>query len=91
VQPIGAQLIAGFRKLKLQKMDTWSCMIYRRSGRSASATSTDILNRSDAIIRTDRRITSQQLALLLSVSKGSAITIIKTNIQRFALDGFLGA
>lgn len=49
-----------------------------RSGRVASATSTDMLNRADAIIRKDRRITSQQLALQLTVSKGSAIAIFKT-------------
>ena len=49
-----------------------------RSGRSATATSPPTLNRADAIIREDRRITSQQLALQLSVSKGSAIEIFKT-------------
>jgi hypothetical protein len=46
-----------------------------RSGRSALATRTDKLNRADAIICKDRHITSQQLALQLSVSKESAMTI----------------
>jgi hypothetical protein len=63
-----------------------------RSRRSASATSTDMLNCADAIIRKDRRINSQQLALQLSVSKGSASQFLKLfDIQRFALDGFLDA
>uniref|UniRef100_A0A0B7B3Y2 Uncharacterized protein n=1 Tax=Arion vulgaris TaxID=1028688 RepID=A0A0B7B3Y2_9EUPU len=37
-----------------------------------------MLNRADAIIREDRRITSQQLALQLSIGKGSAIAMFKT-------------
>ncbi|KAG8223011.1 hypothetical protein J437_LFUL000719 [Ladona fulva] len=38
--------------------------------RPATATDPDILNRTDAIIRADRRVTTEKLALQLSVSKG---------------------
>jgi len=47
-----------------------------RSGRPATATSPDILQRADDIILADRRITNRQLALQLSVSNGSAMAII---------------
>ncbi|KDR15838.1 Putative ATP-dependent RNA helicase me31b, partial [Zootermopsis nevadensis] len=41
------------------------------------ATTPDMLNRADAIIREDRRITTRQLAQQLSVSNGSVIAIIQ--------------
>ena len=47
-----------------------------RSGRPPTATSPDTLQRADGIILADRRITSRQLAVQLSVSNGSAMTII---------------
>ena len=47
-----------------------------RSIRPATATSPDMLQRADVIIRADRRITSRQLAVQLSVSNGSAMAII---------------
>jgi hypothetical protein len=37
-----------------------------------------MLNRADAIIRADRRITTRQLALQLSISIGSVFAIIET-------------
>ena len=46
-----------------------------RSGRPATATSPDKLQRADDI-HADRRITSRQLAVQLSVSNGSAMAII---------------
>ena len=47
-----------------------------RSGRPATATSPDMLQRADDIIHADRRITSRQLAVQISVSNGSAMAII---------------
>ena len=47
-----------------------------RSGRPATATSPDMVQRADGIIHADRRIASWQLAVQLSVSNGSAMTII---------------
>ena len=47
-----------------------------RSGRLATATSPDMLQRADGITHADRHITSQQLAIQLSVSNGSAMAII---------------
>jgi hypothetical protein len=47
-----------------------------RSGRPATATSPDMLQRAVDIIHADRRITNRQLAVQLSVSDGSAMTII---------------
>jgi hypothetical protein len=44
-----------------------------RSGHPATATSPDMLQDADNIIHADRRITSRQLAVQLSVSNGSAI------------------
>jgi len=49
-----------------------------QSGHPATATSPDMLQRADGIIHVDRRITSQQLAVQLSVSNGSAMAIIDT-------------
>ena len=49
-----------------------------RSGRPATATSPDMLQRANDIIHVDRRITSRQLAVQLSVSNGSAMTITDT-------------
>ena len=49
-----------------------------RSGRPVTSTAPDMLNRADAIIRADRRITTRQLALQLSVSIGSACAMIET-------------
>ena len=46
-----------------------------RSARPATATSPDILQRADDIIRADRCITSRHLAVQLSVSNGSAMAI----------------
>ena len=46
-----------------------------RSGRPATSTSPDMLQRADGIIHADRRITSRQLAVQLSVSSGSAMAI----------------
>jgi len=46
-----------------------------RSGRPATATSPDMLQRAGSIIHADRRITSWQLAVQLSVSNGSAMAI----------------
>jgi transposase len=42
-----------------------------RAGRPATANSADMLNRVDAIIRADRSITTQQMALQLWISTGS--------------------
>ena len=47
-----------------------------RSGRPATATSPDMLQRVNDIIHADRRLTSPQLAVQLSVSNGSAMAII---------------
>jgi hypothetical protein len=47
-----------------------------RSGRPATATSPDMLQCTDDIIHVDWRITSQQLAVQLSVTNGSATAII---------------
>ena len=47
-----------------------------RSGCPATATSPDILQHTDGIIRADRCITSSQLAIQLSASNGSAMAII---------------
>ena len=47
-----------------------------RSGRPATATSPDMLQRANDIFHADRRITSGQLAVQLSVSNGSAMAII---------------
>ena len=47
-----------------------------RSGRPATATNPDMLQRADGIINADRRITSRQLAVQLSVSYGRAMAII---------------
>ena len=46
------------------------------SGRPATATSPDILQRADNVIHADGSITSRQLTVQLSVSKGSAMAII---------------
>jgi hypothetical protein len=45
------------------------------SGHPATATSADMLQHADGIIHKYRHITSQQLAIQLSVSNGSAIAI----------------
>ena len=47
-----------------------------QSGCPAIATSPDMLQRADDIIHADRRITSRQLAVQLSVSNGNAVAII---------------
>lgn len=47
-----------------------------RSGRPPTAVTPDMLQRADVLIRRDRRITTRQLALELSVSKGSVDVII---------------
>jgi len=47
-----------------------------QSGRPATATGPDMLQHADGIIHADRYITSQQLAVQLSVSNGSAMAII---------------
>jgi len=47
-----------------------------RSGRPATATSPDMLQRADGIIHADRRITSRQLAVHFSVGNGNAMAII---------------
>ena len=47
-----------------------------QSGRPATATSPDTLQCGNGIIHVDRRITSRQLAVQFSVSKGSAMAII---------------
>jgi transposase len=49
-----------------------------RSGRPATANTPDILNRADAIIDADRRITTRQLYLQLSIITGSVCLIIET-------------
>ena len=49
-----------------------------RSGRPATATSPDMVLRADGIIHADRRITSRQSAVQLSVSSGSAMAIINS-------------
>jgi len=46
-----------------------------RSGRPATSTSPEMLHRAHDIIHADRRITSRQLAVQLSVNNGSAMTI----------------
>ena len=47
-----------------------------RSGRPATATSPDVLQHANNTVHVDRRITSRQLAVQLSVSNGSAMAII---------------
>ena len=47
-----------------------------RSGRPASATSSDMLQCADDIIHADRRITGRQLAVQFSVSNGRSMAII---------------
>jgi len=47
-----------------------------QSGRPATATSPDMLQRGNGIIHVDQCITSRQLAIQLSVSNGSAMAII---------------
>ena len=74
VQSIGALLGAGFRELRLQKVEKPSCMIYR--GLGVLPQPPDMLQRANDIIHADRRLTSQQLAIQLSVSNGSAMAII---------------
>jgi hypothetical protein len=66
VQSIGASLDAGFRELRLQEVEKWSCMIDHGLG---------VLPQPPAqtCCRADRRITSRQLAVQRSVSNGSAI------------------
>jgi len=49
-----------------------------RSGCPATATSQDMLQHADGIIHVDWCVTSQQLAVHLSVSNGSAMAIIDT-------------
>jgi hypothetical protein len=48
-----------------------------RVGRPATANTPDVLNLADAIIRADRRITTRELALQLSISTGSVFSIIE--------------
>ena len=48
-----------------------------RSGRPVKAVTPEMLQRADAIVREDRRITTRQLALGLSISKGSAVTLFR--------------
>ena len=47
-----------------------------RSGRPATVTSPDMLQRANDIIHVDRRITSRQLAVQLSVNNGSVMAVI---------------
>jgi hypothetical protein len=46
-------------------------------GRPATANTPDMLNGADAIIRADRRITTRQLAVQLSISTGSVCSSIE--------------
>lgn len=48
----------------------------QRAGRPPMAVTPDMLQRADVVIRADRRITTRQLVLKLSVSKGSVDAII---------------
>jgi len=77
VQSIGALPEAGFRELRLQEVEK-QLQDRLRSGRPATATSRDMLQHADGIIHAEWRITSQQLALQLSDSDGSAMAIIDT-------------
>jgi transposase len=56
-----------------------------RAGRPATANIPDMLNRADAIIRADRRITTPQLALQLSISTGSVCSIIEKCCSRLTM------
>lgn len=49
-----------------------------RAGRPSTAVTPDMLQRADDLIRKDRRITTRELALKLSISKGSVDGIIRT-------------
>ena len=69
VQLIGAPLDAGFR-VKASGSGETELQDRLRSGRPATATSPGMLQRADDIIHADRRITSRQLAVQLSVSNG---------------------
>jgi hypothetical protein len=62
-----------------------------RSGRPVIAVTPEMLQRADAIVREDRRITTRQLGLGLSISKGSVVTLFRIlDTSRCARDGFLG-
>ena len=80
VQSIGAPLDAGFRELRLQEVEKRSFVIDRGLGvlPQPPATNPDMLQRADGIIHADRRITSRQSAVQLSVSSGSAMAIINS-------------
>ena len=61
----------------------------RPSGHSVTAVSPEMLQRADVIVHDDHCITTQQLALILSVNKVTSFEIF--DIQRYAQDGFLRA
>ena len=61
-----------------------------RSGRHATATSPDMLQRANDTIHADQRITSRQLAVQLSVSSELQWQLLTLwGIRRYAQDGFL--
>ena len=61
-----------------------------QSGRPATATSPDMLQRTDDIIHADRRLTSRQLAVQLSVSMVVQWQLLTLwDIRRYARGGFL--
>ena len=75
VQWIGALLDAGVQRVKASESGETDLHDRTRSGRPATATSPDMLQRANDINHGDRRITSRQLAVQLSVNNGSAMTI----------------
>ena len=76
VQSIGALLDAGFRELRLQKVEKWICMIDRGLDVLPQPPAQTCCSGTNDIIHADRRITSWQSAVQLSASNGSAMAII---------------
>jgi len=59
------------------------------SGHSVTAVSPEMLQRADAIVHDDHCITTQQLALILSINKATSFEIF--DIRKYVKDGFLRA
>lgn len=71
---MGAPLVAGLRQVKLKEVVRRNCTICRVL-EVLTVTRPDMLNGINVIIRSDRRIMSQQLDSQLPVNKGSVIGI----------------
>jgi hypothetical protein len=62
---------------RVQKVTATELHDLLRSGCPIVAVRPDVLQRDDAIVREDGRIKTRQLALILSISKGSASRIVR--------------